>query len=214
MRRYIEIIIFISIILILSSCISSGKETIEPPATVKELTVPSINFESEAFFQEGYKFYQSSEIDLAITAYNKALAADENNYKALAGKGIALARKGYTTSRKQDIQEGITLIQQSLSISPDYLPSFYDLAVSYKLNQQYDEAIDCFQKIIVRETDNTWSYYEIASIYSSKGETYKAIKYLKKAAALDRTSIKNAAQSDPDFDKIRNTSEFKLFIEK
>ena len=175
-------------------------------------TAPAIKAESEQLFQQGLKSYESFDYAAAIAAYDKALAADKNNYKALSGKGVALAMRGNSTGNLQDAEAGITLIKQALTLNPDYVPAYYDLALSYKIGRHYDDAIQWFQKVIEKEPDNTWSYYGIATIYGDKGQAKEAVAYLKKALARDKDNVRDAARSQAHFDSIRNDPAFKELV--
>lgn len=170
-----------------------------------------IDAASEALFEKGLSAYQQFQYDQAISLYDQALAKDKSNYKALSGKGIALAMRSNGVNQK-DVRQGISLIRQALELAPDYVPSFYDLALALKIDKQYDESIAWFQKVIDNEPDNTWSYYGIATIYGDQGNAEKAVLYLKKAAAIDKENVKEAARSQSHFDRIRNTRAFQDFM--
>lgn len=170
-----------------------------------------IDAASEALFEKGLSAYQQFQYDQAISLYDQALAIDKANYKALSGKGIALAMRGNGVNQK-DVRQGISLIRQALELAPDYVPSFYDLALALKIDKQYDESITWFQKVIDNEPDNTWSYYGIATIYGDQGNAEKAVLYLKKAAAIDKENVKEAARSQSHFDRIRSTRAFQDFM--
>ena len=170
-----------------------------------------IDAASEALFEKGLSFYQQFQYDQAISLYDQALAKDQKNYKALSGKGIALAMRGNGVNPKE-VRQGISLIRQALELKPDYVPSFYDLALALKIDKQHDESITWFQKVIDSEPDNTWSYYGIATIYGDQGNAEKAVLYLKKAAAIDKENVKEAARSQSHFDRIRNTRAFQGFM--
>lgn len=170
-----------------------------------------IDAASEALFEKGLSAYQQFQYDQAISLYDQALAKDKANYKALSGKGIALAMRGNGVNQK-DVRQGISLIRQALELAPDYVPSFYDLALALKIDKQYDESITWFQKVIDNEPDNTWSYYGIAAIYGDQGNAEKAVLYLKKAAAIDKENVKEAARSQSHFDRIRSARAFQDFM--
>lgn len=205
--------LFLVLCLLSSGCGST--EQAEKPAAkqaVQQVQAPAIKAESEALFEKGLAAYNEFDYNKAIALYDQALAADEHNYKALSGKGIALAMRGNGTT-PADVKKGISLIRKALELAPDYVPTYYDLALALKIDQQYDEAITWFQKVIDREPDNTWSYYGIATIYGDRGQAHEAVSWLKKAAALDKANVKDAARTQSHFDRIRTSPEFKQFMD-
>ena len=189
-----------------------GNQQQPAPAQNQQQQQPvQIDAASEALFEKGLSAYQQFQYDQAISLYDQALAKDKANYKALSGKGIALAMRGNGVNQK-DVRQGISLIRQALELAPDYVPSFYDLALALKIDKQYDESITWFQKVIDNEPDNTWSYYGIATIYGDQGNAEKAVLYLKKAAAIDKENVKEAARSQSHFERIRSTRAFQDFM--
>lgn len=210
--RKISLLIMVAAAIVSTGCGSGTPADKTPPAAASTAKVPTINAESEKLFQEGLHYYEAFDYEKAIASYNKAISVDGNNYKAWSGKGIAMAMRGNSTGSQKDVADGTAFIQKALSINPNYVPSFYDLALAYKIGHHYEDSITWFKKVIAKEPDNTWSYYGIATIYGDKGQAKEAVEYLKKAMALDKENVRDAARSQSHFDKIRNDPGFKELV--
>lgn len=210
MKRYTCIFYLALAALCLAGCGTPEKQADAPQQQPVETATqaPTIAAESERLYEEGAKAYGELDYDKAVAAFSRAIDKDGRNYKAWSGKGVALAMRGNASGNKDDVARGIEDIQTALSIYPQYVPSFYDLALAYKIDGQYDKAISYFQKVIAADPANTWSYYGIATIYGDKGDAGKAVAYLKKAAALDKENVLEAARTQSHFDSIRNDPAF------
>lgn len=216
MKYKICLAVLASILALAASGCSSSQDEGQPNMPQQQQsetkTAPPISAESERFCQEGLAAYSRFEYDAAIAAYDKAIQTDGRNYQALSGKGVALAMRGNETGSRQDVADGIASIQKALALQPDYVPAFYDLALAYKIDGQYDKSISYFQKVLAADPNNTWSYYGIATIYGDKGDAKNAVAYLKKAAALDKENVLEAARTQSHFDSIRNDAEFRALV--
>ena len=92
----------------------------------------------------------------------------------------------------------------------------------YLTQDKLDDAITEFQQAIQIgieiDSANTWSYYNLACVYSLKNEQQKALESLQKVIDLDKRFFYNStfrigySKTDPDFDNIRQTPEYQQLI--
>ena len=157
--------------------------------------------EAEKLFQSGLAEYEKYEYRKAVEIFDRAIAADKSNFKIYTAKGIALCFD-------DDYEQGIAMINKTLSMKPDYVPAFYDMAMAYKLQGKNEQALQWFEKTIQGDVKNTWSYYGIATIYADRGDKTRALEYLKKAIALD-AGVKAVAREQDHFRAMRTMPEFK-----
>jgi len=209
MKRYSQLILAcLAVVTILSGCSDTTSQAPQEKQSAQETKAvqePAFSAESEKWLDEGIHQYQKFEYEKAIAAYDKAITADPANYKVYTAKGVAQCMSGNP--------QGIQLIKKTLAMRADYVPAWYDLALAYKLQKQYDESIHWFKKVIEQEPDNTWSYYGIATIYGDRGQAAEAVSYLKKAIALDSQNVKEAARTQSHFDSIRRNPEFQKLVQ-
>lgn len=205
--KYICTALMISLALISSGCMQEKAPAPEPPkAQMESAKVPSISKESEEFYRKAVTAYGKGDHLTALENANKALDADGNNYKALSMKGIIQA---FDVSP----EEGITTIGKALSINPDYVQAFFDMAMAQKLGKHYDESISYFQKVLASDPNNTWSYYGIATNYADKRDKANALKYLEKAITLDPENVKPEARTQDHFQWLHNDRDFQKIVQ-
>lgn len=176
----------------------------ESPAPAAIHVDPAKTAESEQFLTEGLRNYEAYEYTKAVTAFDKAIAANPENYKVYTAKGIALCFE-------EQYQAGMALIQKTLAMRPDYVPAFYDMAMAYKLQGRYDESLLWFEKTIQGDPENTWSYYGISTIYADRGNIKESLRYLEKAIRLD-SAVKAVASEQDHFARMRNLPEFQALV--
>ena len=89
------------------------------------------------------------------------------------------------------------------------------LAATYqRMNQAVDadrhfsEAVTRFERRVARGADDPATKYYIASLYGLRGDTVKAVRYLRESLAALPALNRTRAGADPDFDPIRSDPAF------
>lgn len=167
--------------------------------------VPEIAEKSETLYHQAAQAYGKGNQTEGLQLANQALAADTNNYKAYSLKGIILAFNGSP-------EDGIASVQKALELNPTYTQAFFDMAMAQKLGKHYDESIFYFQKVLVVDSKNTWSYYGIATNYADKRDKAHALEYLQKAMALDPDHVRPEAVSQDHFTWLRQDPDFQRVV--
>ena len=86
------------------------------------------------------------------------------------------------------------------------------MAMAQKLGKHYDESIRFFQKVLDKDSNNTWSYYGIATNYADKRDKAKALEYLKKAVDLDPKNVKPQAAAQDHFQWLHGDADFQKLV--
>ena len=161
--------------------------------------------ELEKKWKLGKDEFLAKNYEKAIDIERQILKEDPTFYKAYAVEGIALAYSG-------NFDTGMQQIDKSLELKPDYGYARFNKALANELYGHYDEAILWYEKALEVEKFE-WSYYGIASVYGRKGDVSNTVRYLKLAIDMN-SSIKDVAREEEDFDKVKESKEFKQLIEK
>ncbi len=77
--------------------------------------------------------------------------------------------------------------------------------------EKYDEAIECYNKVLEIKPDNVITLYNKSSSLIKKNKIAEGLQTLHKVVKIDY-SFKAKAKYDIDFQEIRHLSEFKKII--
>lgn len=166
-----------------------------------------IGLQSGQLYEEAQDAYQKGNWEGALSLCDRALRADSQNYKALSLKGLITAL--YVSP-----EAGIDWVGKALSVNPDYVQGWYEMAMAQKVAGHYDESIRYFQKVLARDPENTWSLYGIASNYADMRDRDQALTYLKKAVAIDGAAVRPAAASQDHFQWLHADPEFQEIVKQ
>jgi adenylate cyclase len=104
----------------------------------------------------------------AISVMESAIAMNPNNdfFKAFLGQVLVYAGKP---------QDGIIAIQKAMRLNPFY-PTWYlyHLAVAYELTSRYEDAIEAYKSVLIRDDRDTFAHIGLASNYIFVGHKEKA----------------------------------------
>jgi tetratricopeptide (TPR) repeat protein len=101
---------------------------------------------------------------------------------------------GNAALAKENYPLAIQHFQKAVEIDPNYAEakkglakSYYDMAMDYYLEDKYEEAIRCYQKIIeIAPRANV--YKNMGDVYGEQGDTAKKVECYQKAARLNNTT--------------------------
>lgn len=163
----------------------------------------NISERERELYNSAYTIFFSGDYEEAIKKGDELIKEFPYSYMGYNIRGIAEAYSG-------NFDGGMSDIDKSLSIKPDYGYARFNKALTYELYSQFDDALVWYDKALEVE-DYVWSYYGIASIYGRRGDVKNTVEYLKKAIDLD-SAVKEEAKTEADFDPVRNSQEFKNLI--
>ena len=164
----------------------------------------------------------------AETAHQEALEI----YKELAKQNPEMYKPNVATmqnilgilySELERFDEAETAYQEALEIykelaeknpevyKPDVARTQNDLGILYRKLGRFEEAENALQEALEIDLRDSTTWYNKACIESLRNFKEKSIESLKRAIELDEKYIE-MAKSDKDFDKIRNSKEFKELI--
>ncbi|MBW4622777.1 MAG: tetratricopeptide repeat protein [Cyanosarcina radialis HA8281-LM2] len=159
---------------------------------------------SDAWNLRGAVLYQLERYEEAISSFDQALALEPNNSDAWNLQGMALYKL-------EHYEEAISSFSQALVLVPDSAADWHLRGMAlYKL-ERYEEAISSFGQVLALQANDFPARYHRAKCYALWGKVDEAIKNLQQAIAL-RAKYRKKANTDPDFDTIRDDDRFQKLV--
>jgi tetratricopeptide (TPR) repeat protein len=183
------------------SAASSSKAASSASAAVHESSDPEV----VRLYTEASKYYTSKDYTNAVKKCDAALSIDPLCYEAINIKGAA---RYYATG---DPQQGLPLINKCIELNPGYQYGYFNKALIYKGEKNWDMSIGLFNKVIELAPDNAWAYYGISTIYADRNMVDLSLQYLKKAIEVD-PSVKETAKVQSHYDRMRSNKDFQALV--
>src|SRR5260221_1379545 len=147
------------------------------PATVRKPRPPvKRGVTAEQYEQQANEAFAAKQYDDALELYLKAV-----QLKPLA---LAYYHIGWIYNDKEDYDQAIPALQQSVRLNPSDAVVLNELGYSYRSLKRFDEALDSYRRAIAAKRDYASPHYQIGWIYNDQGQYAQAIEPLKQAAAL------------------------------
>jgi tetratricopeptide (TPR) repeat protein len=128
----------------------------------------------------GTLYFLLKEWDLAIGCFKKA--ADDILYKT---PHFAYRNMGLAYYNKGEYLQAIKSYQEALSLSPEYIPCYDDLAMAYEALERWDLAIQTYEKSIAMVPDYPISRLNLAKLYLRLDRKDEATEELKMTMGID-----------------------------
>ncbi|MCY3724674.1 MAG: tetratricopeptide repeat protein [Candidatus Poribacteria bacterium] len=123
---------------------------------------------------------------------------------------VAIAHYNWGMAYANDGNFGQAIMELSLAIEnePGWVMPFFTLGVVYGNLGELDKAIQAWERATQLDVDFAKAHYNLAVAYSHKAEKGLSIASLREAIRVDKAAL-SAAKTEPAFDNIRNSPEFR-----
>jgi len=156
-------LLFLGLLLALTGCAGKNPEPSPPKQVQAHLDVAS------AFLREGRPRRSLKEL---LTVQEKADAYPDFHFLA-----------GITYTELEDSDKAVKHFRQAVEIKPDFGEAWNNLGQVHATNQQWDKAIQAFERALEIQTYFTPEFpaFNLATVYKAQGEYDRAISYAEKA---------------------------------
>lgn len=135
----------------------------------------------------GYCYYRQGRYDEAIQEYERELAFLKSSDHALR-------------------ERSLTELEQKLGAA------YMRKGMPEEAEQHFKSAIKLFEQRLGKGSDDPFTKYYVACLYSLKGDNDKALKYLGESLGALKAINTLRAKGDPDFENLHNDSRFRELI--
>ena len=154
-------IIIKSILVFILFFVNCGYSYAEETAKKEELSVSDI-------IKKARKSLKSKDYNKAVKLYEKALAKDNKNIKALKG----LAKSNF---KLKNFKQSAEIYGDILKIKPDYASGWYNMAYSYRKANLYNEAITAYNNYLMVKAEDPDVYLGLAKCYEALPDLENAV---------------------------------------
>jgi len=128
---------------------------------------------------------EQEEYDLAINAYDKAIALESSD-------AIVYNNKGYAYIMMEEYSKGLVELKKSLELNPLLNYAILNEGLALIHLDQLEEGVAKFKKVLEEEAENPYAIGGIGIYHYLKGNYIEAQKYLEASLAIDsKTKIVN-----------------------
>jgi arylsulfatase A-like enzyme/Flp pilus assembly protein TadD len=147
-------------------------------ATIKRSKFQALETDPGIWINLGVAFSKKGDLDNARVAYEKALSLDDKS--AMVYNNLATNYLQFCQKAKDEIlfDRCIEYFKKAIELDPSYASPYDGLGSAYRLANNLDGAIFCWEKALQLNPDSDQTLYSLGLAYYDKGGTTKALDYL------------------------------------
>jgi tetratricopeptide (TPR) repeat protein len=172
---------------------------------VLKATNPQLFFTANDYVEQGKALYFEGRYDEAIASHDKAIQIEPDNHRAWFSKGAAL-------TKLQQYEEAIASYERANQIKADFSEAWFGRGTALSKLQRYEEAIASYDQVTQIKPDFYLAWFSKSRCYALQGNNDLAIESLQEAIHLNSDKCKEAAKTDPSFDRVREDERFNQLI--
>jgi tetratricopeptide (TPR) repeat protein len=126
---------------------------------------------------------------------------------------VALHNKGSVLFMMQRYDDAVKAFDTLISIDSEDTSAYLTKGAALFKAGKYDESIQALNNVVKRDMNDAAAWYYKASAEAMKGNLKLVVPFLTRSAEVEE-EFRERAKTDPSFDKVRETPEFKAVIFK
>jgi len=154
----------------------------------------------------GITYFHLEDYPTALADYTKAIELEPNNATLYNNRGV-------TYFRLKDYPTALADYTKAIELEPNNATLYNDRGVTYFRLKDYPTALADYTKAIELDPKYSKPVFNTARVYALQGNLDQTIHWLHRAIKMSSKYVEQA-QTETDFDSIRNTPEFKSLLKE
>lgn len=170
MKNRLKILPAVCSIALLSACASHQSASMSPLNSATSVAASSSKLSPDALYKMGRYYQGQNRFDLAVNAYQKALAADNSFVEARNGLGVVYSRQG-------KYREAIEAFQVAVKQAPKAAHLYSNMGYAYYLQGDYAASVTALEQATLLDPANQLAFNNLGLAYAKaghKGESVQA----------------------------------------
>jgi tetratricopeptide (TPR) repeat protein len=147
-----------------------------------------------------------------LERYEEAIAAFDRALELKPDLSDGWHQRGLCLQNLDQYQQALHSLEQSLKIWDEEPTVWSDKGFLLMKVEDCEGAIAAYGRAQELEPENAYNWYNQACAYARQGDLESTLERLEEALGLDPETFSALASKDPDFDNLRNRSEFQQLI--
>jgi tetratricopeptide (TPR) repeat protein len=160
----------------------------------------------DVYNEAGDHYFENDDLEKALACFSKAV-------ELVPTDTVALHNKGSVLFMMQKYDDAVKTFDQLISIDSEDTSAYLTKGAALFKAGKYDESIQALNNVVKRDMNDAAAWYYKASAEAMKGNLKLVVPFLTRSAEVEE-EFRERAKTDPSFDKVRETPEFKAVIYK
>jgi tetratricopeptide (TPR) repeat protein len=160
----------------------------------------------DVYVEAGDHYFENEELEKAFECFSKAVELSPTDTVALHNLGSVL----FVMQKYDDV---VKTFDRLIAIDSNDTAAYLTKGAALFKAGKYDESIQALNNVVKRDMNDAAAWYYKASAEAMKGNLKLVVPFLTRSAEVE-DEFRERAKTDPSFDKVRDTPEFKAVVFK
>jgi arylsulfatase A-like enzyme/Flp pilus assembly protein TadD len=137
-----------------------------------------IDYDPELWNYLGLAFWKKGAFEEALSAYEKALAIDNNYPIVFNNLGTLYLSQFQKTKLRESYLRAVDYFNKAVALAPDYASPYNGLGTAYAQVSEMEKAVAYWTKAVELKPDFAFPLYNLGTAHLAQGDKARALEYL------------------------------------